>query len=73
MKVRKLTAALATAMALVGFVAILDPAQARDYDSKHYRTSDYTNRNGSQVNVRVPDKNRGRQDNDWNNHDYSHR
>ncbi len=66
MKARKLFAALATAMALVGFVGSIIPAQARDYDSKHYRTSNYTNRNGSQVNVRVPNTNRGRHDNNWN-------
>jgi hypothetical protein len=37
MKARKLFAALATAMALVGFVSSIIPAQARDYDRQYYR------------------------------------
>ena len=70
MKARKLIAAMATAMALFGFATMINPALARDYDSKHYRTSNYTNRSGH-VNVRVPDNNRGRHNNNWTRGHYN--
>lgn len=59
MNARKLIAAFATAMALFGFIAIINPAQARDYDRQQYRQTTSTN-------LRMSDHNRGRQDNNWN-------
>jgi hypothetical protein len=59
MNARKLFAVFATAVALFGFIAIINPALARDYDRQHDRQTTSTN-------LRSADHNRGRHDNNWN-------
>lgn len=59
MNARKIIAVFATAMALFGFIAMINPAQARDYDRQQYRQTTSTH-------LRSANHNRGRQDNHWN-------
>lgn len=59
MNPRKLIAAFASAMAIFGFIAMTNPAQARDYDRQQYRQT-------TSNNLRMADHNRGREDNNWN-------